>query len=366
MRVVLRYLDTPGTSGIKRYSLALRDALVELGVSVRPNRVLSREFKVGGRRVGGHITKGLWERLPVPRGDVVHAATFHVNPLRRTADVVTVHDVIPIRHPDLYGLDAQDVRTTEAAVRRTLQNQVLADSQHTKDEILRHFPEAAADRITPVHLGIDFQRFWPDERGPGDRRGTVLEALDPSRLNVVVVMNVETRKRLDLLLEAAHELPFVRVLHVGYASAGPRHRAMVERLGPLVERARTSGQYVQLGHVDDADVRILLSNADLVMHPSMDEGFSLPPLEALACGARVLASDIPPHREILGAAARRFPLTKEGIAKALEGAWDGHRVRETGFPKPAQRLAHARTFTWERTARQTLAVYERAAAGGRA
>lgn len=364
MRVVLRYLDTPGTSGIKRYSLALWRALEAQGVEVRANRVLSREFKVAGRRVGGHLTKGVWERLPVPSGDLVHAATFHVNPPRRPADVVTVHDIIPVRHPELYGLDEGDVRVTEAAVRRTFGGWVVADTQHTKDEILRHFPDADAGRIVPVHLGIDLERFRPDERPPQAWGGTVLDALRPGMLNVAVVMNVEMRKRLDLLLEAAADLPFVRVVHVGHATAGPRHKGMVDRLARLVPPLRGRGQYVQLGHVDDADVRLLLSNAGVVMHPSMDEGFSLPPLEALACGARVLASDIPPHAEVLGAAARRFPLTAAGIARALEAAWDGEAVRESAFPARASRVAHARAFTWDRTAAQTAAVYAQALEAG--
>lgn len=358
MRVVLRYLDTPGTSGIKRYSLALWHALERQGVQVRPNRVLSREFQVGRRRIGGHITKGVWENLPVPRGDLVHATTFHVNPPRRPADVVTIHDIIPCVHPELYGLDAADVQTTEAAVRRAFLNaHVVADSQHTKDELLRHFPDAQAHRITPVHLGIDHDRFYPDVRPPSAWKGTVLDALRPGMLNVAVVMNVEMRKRLDLLLEAVADLPFVRVVHIGHGTAGPRHRAMVDRLEQLVPAARARGQYVQLGHVDDDAIRLVLANADVVLHPSIDEGFSLPPLEALACGARVLASDIPPHAEILGDAAVRFPLTKEGIQRALEAAWDGGAVRGSAFPDQARRLAHARSFTWDRTARGTMAAY---------
>lgn len=358
MRVVLRYLDTPGTSGIKRYSLALWQALERQGVHVRPNRVLSREFHVGRHRIGGHLTKGIWENLQVPRGDLVHAATFHVNPPRRPADVVTIHDIIPCVHPELYGLSVDDVRTTEAAVRRAFRNgHVVADSQHTKDELLRHFPDAEAHRITPVHLGIDHERFRPEVLPPSSWTGTVLEAFRPGMLNVVVVMNVEMRKRLDLLLEAAAELPFLRIVHVGHGSAGPRHRAMVDRLARLIPAAQARGQYVQLGHIDDTAVRLLLANADVVVHPSIDEGFSLPPLEALACGARVLASDIPPHAEILGPAAVRFPLTAEGLRHALEASWDGEAVRDAAFPARERRLQHARAFTWDRTARETLAAY---------
>jgi glycosyltransferase involved in cell wall biosynthesis len=86
----------------------------------------------------------------------------------------------------------------------------------------------------------------------------------------------------------------------------------------------------------------------------------LPPLEALACGARVVASDIAPHREVLGGHARFVALDVAALHRELEAVWDGEGVREDRFPDAAARLAHARTFTWERTAGLTKVAYEEA------
>ena len=92
----------------------------------------------------------------------------------------------------------------------------------------------------------------------------------------------------------------------------------------------------------------------------MAEGFGLTPLEALACGARVIASDIPAHREVLGAAARFVEPTPDAIARDLESCWDGSQVRDDRFAPRDARLAHAAKFPWSRTAQETLDAYEEA------
>jgi alpha-1,3-rhamnosyl/mannosyltransferase len=355
----LRFQDTASPNGIKRYSLTLAAELARQGVDVRFSKVYSREFRLGRLRVGGILIRRFTELLPIARGDLLHAMTFHMNPARRPADVVTIHDIMQIRRPELYPQDERSRRQMDEALQRSFRHSwMLTDSRHTRDEVLRQFPDAPRERLVPVHLGVDHAKFWPDVRPPSARDVPVLQALRPGMLNVAVLMNLEMRKRLDLVLEAAAELPFVRIVHAGWPHATNRHLAMNDRVARLIPRLEATGQYVRLGTLTDDDIRLLLSNADLVLHASEDEGFGLPPLEALACGARVLASDIPPHAEVLGDAARLFPLSREGIRKALEAAWDGEALRTSTFPDPAVGLAHAKGFTWERTARATLQVYQ--------
>lgn len=385
MRAVLRYQDTQGPNGIKRYSVTLGAELARQGVDVRYSKVYSRELQLGRLRVGGIVIRKATELLPIRRGDVLHAMTFHMNPRRRPAEVVTVHDIMQIRRPELYPQSDASRAQMDAALQRSFERSwMLTDSRHTRDEVIRQFPDAPQERLVPVHLGIDHARFWPDVRprparppadaaarpaqaGAGGVLGPdeVMQAFRPGMLNVAVLMNVELRKRLDLVLEAAKDLPFVRVLHAGWPHASNRHLPMMDRIAGLVPGLEAKGQYMRLGTLTDDAIRVLLSNADVVLHASEDEGFGLPPLEALACGGRVLASDIPPHAEVLGSAARLFPLSRDGVRKALESAWDGSGVRLDRFPKPAVAVAHAKTFTWERTARQTRDVYERAVAAGR-
>jgi glycosyltransferase involved in cell wall biosynthesis len=107
----------------------------------------------------------------------------------------------------------------------------------------------------------------------------------------------------------------------------------------------------------DADLPALHSGAALFCFPSLYEGFGLPPLEAMACGTPVVCSNAASLPEVVGDAALTVdPTDVEGLAVAM------HRVLsdpDLAAELHARGLARARTFTWERTARETVAVYRR-------
>lgn len=351
MKVTLRTPHVDRLNGTARYGLALAPALRALGHDVRVEEEWKLELRLGTRWMGGNVSAKVARLRPPHAADVVHATTAFCNP-RRAAHIVTVHDIMPITHPHLYGLTREQALAGTAPMDRALERHILVDVQHTKAEILREFPRAEAQRIHVVPLAADAQRFFPEAgaavQDPAFTRG---------RLNVLAVMSPERRKRLDLLLAAALALPFVHVVHVGARPAPPGHQAAHDAASTARAQLETQGRYVPLADVDDARLRRLLSGADVVVHPSEAEGFGLPPLEALACGARVIASDIPPHREILGDAVRYVTVDEAALVRELEAAWDGQAVRDERFAPLQQRLAQAHRYTWERTARETVQAY---------
>lgn len=355
--VILFYHDRPGMYGTKRYSLDLLEALRAEGVAVRARRAWTREVTVAGRRFGGLVSKQLSLAAPVLGRGLVHATYHSFMPRLRRSHVVTVHDMIPVLRPDLAAggpkRGAADLRHLEHAVRTGAE--IVAVSAATKADVLR-VSQADAERVHVVHHGVHHGRFFPESRPdqpPAPFR--------PGFLNVLAAMNTDLRKRLDLLVDAALALPFVNLVQVGHRATTPDVAARMAGLRDREAVLERQGRYTVLAHVDDDRLRHLLSNADVVAHPSAAEGFSLPPLEALACGAAVAVSDIPVHREILGGAARFVPLTVEDWSRLLQDAWDGERLRTAAFPARAGRLAHAQTFTWQAAARRTADVYRRVA-----
>ncbi len=117
-----------------------------------------------------------------------------------------------------------------------------------------------------------------------------------------------------------------------------------------------------LGHVPDADLPALLTGAACFVYPSFYEGFGLPPLEALACGAPVVASNASCLPEVLGdAALYAAPADTEGIGRAIERLLDDSGLRATLRERG---LAQARRFTWDAAAGQLLAAYDSAVRPG--
>ena len=125
--------------------------------------------------------------------------------------------------------------------------------------------------------------------------------------------------------------------------------------GPELDTAGlTAAEVVQVGYLEEADLRPVVAGAAALCFPSLYEGFGLPPLEALAAGTPVVGSDIPTTREVCGDLASLVP---PGDAEALAGAIA--RVLAAP-PDPEAGRAHAATYTWERTAALTREAYEAA------
>ncbi len=226
------------------------------------------------------------------------------------------------------------------AVRRSAR--LIAISESTKRDVCEWF-DVSEDKIVVVPHGVDHSIFQPSDL-PSPRPSPYIFSVGTLQPRKNFVMLIRAFKRLRELWREPIELLI----------AGQRGW-MYEPIEQ--EAANTPGVHL-LGYVADTELPALYAGAALVAMASLYEGFGLPLVEAMACGAPVVAADTPVFREVAADAAAWVN------ANAIEAWADTMRalladnVRRQELRQLG--LARAKTFSWERTAEQTVAVYRRA------
>jgi len=271
--------------------------------------------------------------------------------------VVTVLDLTPVLFPEWFTpvMALRTRRWLRLALRRAAG--VITISQHTADDLLRVLPDLSVP-VRPVLLGS----FLEQERGPAP-----LPAGVASPGYLLSVGTLEPRKNLALVLEGyaqlTRALPAAPPLVV-VGGAGWKTRD----LGAIAAELGVADRVVRLGYVPDAQLYALYSHAAALLYPSRYEGFGFPLLEAMGCGCPVITSSSSSLPEVVGDAAILVdPDRPRQLAHALELLLTqpalATQMRRAG-------LARASQFSWERCARETIAVYreligaEQSARGG--
>lgn len=355
LRVAIDATPTLGSvTGVGRYVTELIRALAsheELHISAAAFTVRQRDGLRGlpaavhrvHRPVPARLLHRAWLTGDFPpaeavlgRADVVHGTNFVLPPPRRAAGVVTVHDLTFAHHPQWVSNASLSYRIlVPKAVARA--RAVLAPSQAVADEIADEYG-LAPERITVTPLGVDERWFEPADPLPGWPAEYVL-----------AVGTMEPRKGLDVLASAYRQLlgevtdvpPLVLVGPAGWGT-----QPDLAALPP--------GRVIVPGYLSATELRAAVSHASVLAFPSRYEGFGLPPLEAMAAGTAVVASDLPAVGEVTAGHARLVPPDDPAqLAAALADVL-------AAPPSDADRAAarrHAHSFTWSACAERTLQVY---------
>lgn len=262
--------------------------------------------------------------------------------------VVTVHDIIPLVFPD----DAP--RTVRWNFRYRLPkifNQaaaIVAVSEYTRNDLLRHY-DVDANKIKVISEGYDRTNFFP----PEDLSALSEFGLEPDGY-ILYVGNSSPRKNVFRLIEAfslvSGRIPQSLVL------AGGKEPGQIRQLRDCARRHGIEDRLKLLDYVPYRALRALYGGAALFTFLSEYEGFGLPVLEAMACGAAVLVSDATSLPEVAGDSAFLVsPCDTEAIADRIYAA-----LRDTEMRSEIRRraLERCRQFCWQNTARDLLMVLQ--------
>lgn len=294
------------------------------------------------------LVAGLWRQ----RLHLYHSPTFTLPRWAPCPTVVTIHDLAALAMPEWANAANQRYleRMLPWAVRHA--DRVIAVSARVRGEIVSHFGLSAADarRIVAVGLGVDAARFHPQAPAAVAELRRRLGLDDPY---LVFVGTREPRKNLVRLVTAFNiarrRHPSATLLLVGAAGFA------TGALDQVV--ARTPGARV-LDYLPAADIPLVLQGAAALTYVSLYEGFGLPVLEAMALGTPVITSAGTVMQDISGGHAQYVnPLEVDSIAAALDRVLSD----PPGFRRgAAEHMAYARSLSWNRTARETVRVYQQA------
>lgn len=278
----------------------------------------------------------------------IHAPGIRFPLISHVPVVVTIYDIIPLLHPELFPRRGAIVLSAYFRLMRRFVRMAIVISEATKRDVQQHLG-IPPERIAVTPLGVN-PVFQPRSQAA---IADVRERLGIRWPYLLCVGNIEPRKNIARLIEA-----FATLRQRGW----PHHLVVVGQGGPLSgpiyhksTELGVAGLVHFTGFIDNHDLAALYAGADVFVYPSLYEGFGLPVIEAMACGCPVVTSDVASLPEVGGeVAVYANPYDIASIAAAIE------QVLAT--PDYADELRHrgilrAQQFTWERCVELTAQAY---------
>jgi glycosyltransferase involved in cell wall biosynthesis len=306
----------------------------------------------------------VWEQARAPRfaarvrPDVWHGPHYTMPVRADVPRVVTIHDLTFFDHPEWH--ERNKVFYFRRMIRASARHAavLICVSEYTAKR-LRVLLGPKGD-VRVAHHGVDHVRFTASGDAAADRAALADHGVVPPY--VAFVGTIEPRKNVEALVQAfarvSERRPDLRLVLAGSDAWGAR------AVRDAVAARGVATRIIRPGYIDNGTVPALFRQAAVVAYPSFEEGFGLPALEGLACGAPVVTSAGSALAEVADDAALLTPpddpiALAGAIARILDHPGLADELRAAGPRRAAQ-------FTWERCVDQHVEAYERAAARARA
>lgn len=339
---------TPRVDDLTLFSSSWKDRISDEARSALSGaRFVDRRFPV-------RVLNLAWHRLGWPpvellargRYDVAHSSHPLLLPARHAAQVVTIHDLDFLEHPERTRAEIHRDYPTLAASHARLADHIVVPSHYTAGLVERRF-NIAPERVSVCYPG-----------SPDWRNAAGMPTPDKNRAPYILFLGtLEPRKNIGVLLDGYGRLLASRSDVPRLVIAGRSTRDAAPWLTRF-SQPPFAGKVDYLGYVPDADRRSLFEGARVFVFPSLEEGFGMPVLEAMSLGVPVVASSRGALPEVVGDAGLLVEPESEAIASAI-----GHILDDASTAARLAALGRARAtrFSWSASAASIRLAYEAAA-----
>ncbi len=268
-----------------------------------------------------------------------HSISHLINSLNPKKTIITCHDLIGLEIPKSMPFWRREVFQKNIIKNMLRARKIIAISQHTRDDILKHSSYKSND-IVVIYFGIS-KNFRPIEKN---------------------IIEERFRFRKPTILHVGHDNFYKNVDGLIRAIALLNKDIKLVKVGPISKRQfkllrKLKIDFVRFMGLAEKELVQVYNAVDLLVYPSWHEGFGFPVLEAMACGCPVICSNAGSLPEVASDAAIKIaPDDISSIAKAIKNVMESHQLRQDLIEKG---FRQAMKFSWEKTALETAEVYKK-------
>jgi glycosyltransferase involved in cell wall biosynthesis len=301
--------------------------------------------------------RGHWWSVGLPmyarraRFDLFHGTNFEVPLWKRRRTVLTIHDLSTLLYPETHRARAVRRARVRLPIAAKIAGAIIAPTAAVRQEVCERL-KVKPEKVTAIHEAPrrSFSPMTAEETVAIRKRLRVEDEF------LLFVGTLEPRKNLLTMLRAFEEVITRTSARPQLVIAGGEGWLIDETLS-FINSASLKDRLLLTGYLNDEDLRALYSSCRAFVYPSLYEGFGLPPLEAMACGAPVIASRIAALRETLAEAAILVePLDVQTFSRTIIELLKDEK-RRTAMSEAG--IKHAAKFSWGAAAKLTYEVYER-------
>ena len=344
-----RFLMQP-TTGVQRYAYEVISAMEKIEkkqfkfiVAIPARNGMRNSYDFETSYDDSSLPPLIWQQVRLPilmkklRADLLWSPC-NIGPIFSKAHVISMHDAATFAGPEWFSPSFRTYYKTIFPLLGRIALKTLTVSHFSKDELIKHgITDAKKIRVLPE--GVNLDKFTPNKTN------------NQNFSYVLTVSSRDPRKNIKRLIQAWKHLPPHIKQERKLIIAGRQINSFsIEEVNDISDDIHFTG------YVTDERLISLYSEADLFVYPSLYEGFGLPPLEAMACGCPVVASNVTSIPEVCGDAAFYVdPYSVESISKGLSTLLTDRDLRQDLIKKGFER---AKLFTWEKSAQEHIRVFE--------